>query len=146
MDRYLDTTQVGPMWLLQPSVAQVVLQCIDTGVHLRHYELHAYVIMSNHVHLLITPQIDPSRLIKSLKGTSAREGNKLLQRTGTPFWQKECYDHWVRDEREFEKIQEYIEENPVKAGLVARAELYPWSSASVAMSGDAARMSACATG
>ena len=70
----------------------------------------------------------------------------MLQCTGAPFWQKECYDHWVRDHREFDNIKNYIEQNPVKAGMVAAAELYPWSSAGVATSGDAARMSACATG
>ena len=70
-------------------------------------------------------------MLKSLKGASAREVNRLLGRTGEPFWQKESYDHWVRDSAEFERIRRYIEGNPVKAGLVARAEDYAWSSASL---------------
>ena len=53
----------------------------------------------------------------------------MLGRTGQPFWQAESYDHSVRDDRESDRIKEYIENNPVKAGLVANAENYPWSSA-----------------
>ena len=52
----------------------------------------------------------------------------MLGRTGQPFWQAESYDHSVRDERESDRIKAYIENNPVKAGLVANAEDYPRSS------------------
>jgi type I restriction enzyme R subunit/putative DNA methylase len=127
------------MYLRQPAIAQLVVESIRIGKQLDHYELYAYVVMANHVHLLIDPQIDPSRLLKSLKGATAREANKLLGRTGEPFWQKESYDHWVRNRDEFERIARYIENNPVKAGLVKVPEEYPWSSASVEKSLDAAR-------
>ena len=60
-------------------------------------------------------------------------------------WQQESYDRWVRNKREFDNLRGYIEENPAKARLAARAELYPWSSAGVETSLDAARTSACAT-
>jgi len=53
----------------------------------------------------------------------------MLALTGRSFWQEESYDHLVRHEREFEKIRSYIEENPVRAGLVAEANEYRWSSA-----------------
>jgi putative DNA methylase len=56
------------------------------------------------------------------------EANLLLGRTGA-FWQHESYDHWVRNEREFNRIVAYIEENPVSAGLAAAVEDWPWSSA-----------------
>ena len=115
------------------------------GVRLGHYELGAYVIMANHVHLLIQPNIATDRLLKSLKGATAREANRLLGRTGEPFWQKETYDHWVRNQVEFQRIRTYIESNPVKAGLVQKPEDYPWSSAGVEKSLDAARTSACVT-
>jgi len=55
------------------------------------------------------------------------EANLLLGRTGA-FWQHESYDHWVRNEREFNRIVAYIEENPVSAGLRLRSRL-AWSSA-----------------
>jgi len=85
--------------------------------------------MANHVHVLLCPKINPSRLLQSLKGSTAREANRTLSRTGEPFWQAESYDHWVRHEREHLRISASIENNPVKAGLVGRAEDYPWSSA-----------------
>src|SRR5258706_485537 len=114
------------------------------GVDLGHYELGAYVVMPNHVHLLIRPSIAPERLMKSLKGASAREANRVLGRTGEPFWQKESYDHWVRNPSEFQKTRMYIEANPVKAGLWRSPQDYPWSCACVETSLDAARTSACA--
>jgi REP element-mobilizing transposase RayT len=85
--------------------------------------------MANHVHLLIRPAITPDLLLNSLKGATARYANRLLGRTGEPFWQKESYDHWVRNKDEFEKIRAYIEANPVKAGLVRNPRDFPWSSA-----------------
>jgi putative transposase len=153
LDRQLDNPRTGPMYLRQTDIARIVAGSIHKGVDLNHYELSAYVIMANHVHLLIQPKIAPQHLLKSLKGATAREANRLLGRTGEPFWQKESYDHWVRNQREFEKIRTYIENNPVKAGLVQRPEDYLWSSAgveksldpSVEKSLDAARTSAYAT-
>ncbi len=145
LDRQLDILRHGPMYLRQPDIARIVIGSIQKGVDLGHYELGAYVVMANHVHLLIRPAIAPHRLLKSLKGSTAREANRLLGRTGEPFWQKESYDHWVRNQSEFERIRMYIESNPVKAGLVRNPRDYPWSSAGVETSRDAARMSACAT-
>ena len=77
--------------------------------------------MPNHVHLLLTPQVAPSRLLQSLKGCTAREANRILGRTGEPFWQRESNGHWVRDAAEFARIKRSIENNPVKAGLAAQA-------------------------
>jgi putative transposase len=98
------------------------------GVELGHYELRSFAVMANHVHVLLLPAISPSLLLKSLKGHAAREANRLLGRTGEPFWQRESFDHWARDSAEFARIVAYIETNPLKAGLVQRAEQYPWSS------------------
>jgi putative transposase len=111
-----------------------------------NYELAAFVIMANHVHALLLPKIPVDKFMKSLKGYTAREANRLLGRTGAPFWQKESYDHWVRNREEWERIRAYIENNPVKAGLVSSPELYRWSSASdVDTNVDAARLEARAT-
>jgi putative transposase len=46
-----------------------------------------------------------------------------------PFWQDEFFDHWIRDQQDFERIVQYVEWNPVAAGLVECAEQWPWSSA-----------------
>jgi len=83
--------------------------------------------MANHVHILLLPKISPSRLLQSMKGFTARQANLILNRTGEPFWQAESYDHWVRNEPEYFRIAAYIENNPVKAGRVERAEDFSWS-------------------
>jgi hypothetical protein len=62
----------------------------------------------------------------------------MLALTGSPFWQEESYDHLVREEGEFCKIRRYIEENPVRAGLVTAAGQYRWSSAGWATGGSPA--------
>ena len=85
--------------------------------------------MPNHVHLLLTPLVEVSRLLGSLKGATAREANSLLHQTGRAFWQHESYDHLVRGGDEFRRIKRYIENNPVAAGLAATPEGYSWSSA-----------------
>jgi REP element-mobilizing transposase RayT len=130
MDRYLDAARCGPAYLRRPEIARIVVNSILKGVELGHYLLRAWVIMPNHVHLLIEPLCDPSKLLKSLKGFTARAANQALGLTGAPFWQKESYDHWVRNDEEFVRIVAYIENNPVKAGHVRTPEVFPWSSAS----------------
>ena len=64
----------------------------------------------------------------SLKSYTAHRANQLLQRTGA-FWQRESYDHWVRDDDELERIVSYIARNPVTAGLCAEPHLWRYSSA-----------------
>jgi putative transposase len=148
MDRYLDTTRKGPQYLLRPEIAGVVVaRSIQRGVSLGQYELRAWVVMANHVHVLLLPLVSPSRLLQSLKGCTAREANLILGNTGKRFWQAESYDHWVRDDSELERIAGYIESNPVKAGVVDSADKYRWSSAgkSVETSLDAADTSVRAT-
>ena len=128
-DRLLDQAP-GPHHLKDPDIARVVAEAIHYGAHpLRYYDLHAWVVMSNHVHLLIQPHIVLSRITESIKRYSAREANKILGLTGQPFWAIASYDRWVRTPREFDDIVRYIEDNPVKAGLVTNPEAYPWSSA-----------------
>ena len=129
IDLRLDTARTGPLYLAQDTVAKAVLASWEEGVRLHYFELGAWVIMPNHAHLLLLPNIEPSRLLKSLKGASARQANRLLGRTGERFWQAESYDHWVRNDEEWRRIAGYIEANPVRAGLAARASDYRWSSA-----------------
>jgi hypothetical protein len=131
MDRLLDTTRTGPFYLRRPELAGLVIESLERGEStLDHYALHAYVVMPNHVHLLLTPKLDPSIALRFIKGSTARRANQLLALTGQPFWQDESYDHWVRDEEELRRIRRYIENNPVRAALCATPEQYPWSSAS----------------
>ena len=130
MDRELDMARTGPKWLRDARAASALVDALRRGDHeLGHFVLHAFVVMPNHAHVLIEPRIDPVRVLKGIKGTAARAINRVLCRTGRPLWQDESFDHWVRNEAEFERIRAYIERNPVAAGLVSRAEEWPWSSA-----------------
>ena len=124
MDKLLDKASTGPKHLGNPEVANIVMQSIYFGEMLGHYELHAFAIMSNHVHVLITPKVPLPKLMQSLKGFSARRANQALGFTG-PFWQKESYDHLVRNDTEFTRIKRYIENNPVRAGRASTPEAFP---------------------
>lgn len=66
-----------------------------------------------------------------MKSFTAKEANRLLGRTG-PFWQREYYDRAIRSLDHFRAEQAYIQENPVKAGICARVEDWPYSSAYLA--------------
>ena len=116
-------------WLSDTRVARSVVDAIHSGAALGLYDLHAWVVMPNHVHLLILPSAPLAKITHSIKGRTAREANLLLKRTGEPFWQNESYDHWARSHRECLRIAKYIENNPVSAGLVSAPEDWPWSSA-----------------
>jgi len=117
MDRLLDQTRAGPFYLRLPELANMVVEAIHYGSTVfGHYTLHAFVIMPNHVHLLVTPTVALCVLTKSLKGITAKGANAMLSLTRNSFWQEESYDHLVRQEGEFDKIRRYIEENPVSAG------------------------------
>ena len=89
------------MYLRRPDVARIVVASIHKGEALGHYDWGAFVIMANHVHLLIWPKVPPDRLLKSLKGATARAANRLLGRTGESFWQKALRP--VRNASEFDK-------------------------------------------
>jgi putative transposase len=129
-DQELDKAATGPRWLHDERVAQCVANALKYGEKELHlYELRAWVLMTNHVHILIYPEANMSKITKSIKNFSARQANAILGLTGRPFWQEESYDHWVRGPEELEKTVRYIEENPVTAGLVERVEDWRWSSA-----------------
>ena len=147
MDRLLDNGRTGPLHLARPDVARMMVEAILQGQNiLCHYTLHAFVVMANHIHLLITPLVPTPKLLQSLKGITARRANQTLGLTGQAFWQEESYDRWVRDDKEFRRNRAYIEENPVRAGLVVMAEDYPWSSASQSLAARAGLKPGCGPG
>ena len=130
MDRLLDEARCGEFYIRQPVIADMIVEAIHYNANiLGHYLLHAFVVMPNHVHLLATPAVALPKLTKSLKGITAKRANAMLALTGSAFWQEESYDRLVRHDREFEGIRNYIDENPVRAGLVKEASEYRWSSA-----------------
>jgi REP element-mobilizing transposase RayT len=132
IDRMLDTARKGPLFLKQPEIADVVAEALRDGERkFQRYTLHSFVVMPNHVHLLVTPSVVATKWLAPMKGVTAYQAIRILGRRGA-FWQNESYDHLVRSDAEFQRIRRYIELNPVKAGLVATAEEFRWSSAGAA--------------
>lgn len=130
MDRLLDAARVGPRFLARPEIADLVTSILKDGEkRSERYELHAFVVMPNHVHLLVTPWVETKQWLGPIKGFTAYCSNRILGRVGKPFRQDESYDRLVRTDAEFRNIHRYIENNPVKAGLADCAEAFPWSSA-----------------
>ena len=119
----------GACWMRDPRIARVVE---DTLLHFdsERYRLLGWVVMPNHVHVVAaTIEGWPlSKILYSWKSWTAKEANKLLDRTGA-FWQREYHDRFIRDGRHLDAALRYMEQNPVKAGLCTRAEDWPWGSA-----------------
>jgi REP element-mobilizing transposase RayT len=131
-DQAIDTAQSGPFWLKDPLVAALVADSIHHRDG-RVYDLDAFCIMSNHVHAVFAPLIKDdgnyhslSAILHSLKLYTARKANSLLNRKGS-FWHPESYDHVVRNDKELERVIQYVLNNPVKAGLAQEWEEWPWT-------------------
>lgn len=92
-------------------------------------EVHAYVLMTNHVHLLLTPQVagNASRFMKNLAQRYVQCVNRERQRTGT-LWDGRFKSCLVESETYLLRCHRYIEANPVRAGMVGDPSHYPWSS------------------
>jgi putative transposase len=105
--------------------AELFLETLQDYRRDGRYKLHAFVVMPDHVHLLLTPQgITIERAVGLIKGGfSHRMGSKF------PVWQRGFTDHRIRDAKEFEIRRDYINLNPVRAGIVESCEWYPYSSA-----------------
>ena len=133
LDREVDKAAFGPVWLRDPRVARVVADALSYGETGRQfYELRAWVIMPNHVHVLLRPKTSMPAITRWLKGSTAQQANLILGRMGEAFWQDESFDHRVRDDAELDRIVRYIEYNPVNASLAANPRDWPWSSARLA--------------
>lgn len=103
-----------------------ILSCRERGF----YKLHAFVIMPEHFHALLTPgdKATLEKAMQMIKGGSAYEIRKQLMYR-FPIWQPGYHDRWIRSVEEYETRKRYIELNPVTAKLVDRAEAYALSSA-----------------
>ena len=129
VERYLDQG-AGACHLRRTDIADLVAQALR-HFHGRRYVLDEWVVMPNHVHLILWPMPNHtlSEILKSRKRHTARQANLILGRTGETFWQPESYDHWIRNDDEKARIRRYIRMNPVKAGLCKDPEDWKWSSA-----------------
>lgn len=133
----LDKAKDSPLWLGNDAVRQIVADKLLED-NPKKYRLDAFCLMPNHVHIVFKPNLSEinlhedktsqrpkfisqeetlSQIMQSLKGVTARKANLILNRTGS-FWEAESYDHFIRDDAEFDRIVKYVLNNPVKAGLV----------------------------
>ncbi len=127
IEGYLDRGY-GACHLRNPRVAEMV-----EGNFWHHdgrkYRLLAWVVMPNHIHALIeTWQVPLGQILQGWKSYTSKEADKTLGREGR-FWEGDCFDRFIRDERHFWRVVRYLENNPVKAGLVNAPEEWLWSSA-----------------
>ncbi len=133
VDAVLDLVEYGQKYLSNPHAAQIVANKIHQYDN-EYYDLLAFCIMPNHVHLLFDLNLQSQKIaieeevtgknykqiydiMHLIKGGSAYEANKVLNRLGR-LWQVESYDRYVRNIRELQNIVMYIANNPKKAGLV----------------------------
>lgn len=126
---------LGSCVLRADDCARIVEDSLLFGDEQR-YRLLAWCIMPNHVHILIEqlPGWPLAKIVQSWKRHTSREIHRLeanarIRHFPNPLWQRDYWDRFIRDERHFQAAKRYIEDNPVKAGLVEFAEDWPWGSA-----------------
>ncbi len=128
IEEWLDSG-LGNCWLQQEQVGRLVE---DALLHFdgQRYFLHAWVVMPNHVHVLVTPkeEVPLSRILHTWKSFTSKGANRILGRRGK-FWQEEYFDRYIRNEKHYLVAVEYIETNPVRAGLCESMEEWPFGSA-----------------
>jgi len=99
----------------------------------RKVQMHAFVVMPDHVHMLFTPLFDEqgepftlAKIMNGIKGSSSHSVNKLLGRKGT-LWEAESFDRIPRSDADFEYRMIYIVQNPIAAGLAKGPDDYRWA-------------------
>jgi len=127
IERALDIGN-GQNFLKDPRIAKLVAEALIKFDGNR-YELLAWVIMPNHVHLLLKTKhgYTLSEIMHSIKSFTAIKANMILGGKGR-FWSPDYVDRFIRDRVHLTRVKSYIEENPVKAGLRGSPEDWPWSS------------------
>lgn len=118
----------GACWLRRADCAAVVQNAL-LHFDAQRYHLIEWCVMPNHVHALIEPLEGHTldSILHSWKSFTSTTCNRILQRKGR-FWMPEYHDRYIRGQRHFDAAVEYIRQNPVKAGLCACPEDWPWSS------------------
>lgn len=121
----------GECFLKEERVAKIASDALLFHAE-KKYKLIAWVVMPSHIHSLAVPSenIELAEITHSIKSYTAKEANKILNRTGK-FWQRESFDRYIRNHEHLIKTIDYIENNPVKAGLCENYTDWKFSSAFV---------------
>jgi putative transposase len=116
-----------------PQKAELMMEVLAHYCENKKYVLHEFVIMPDHLHLLLTPapEISIERAAQLIKGGFSYRLGKAMSANAKRelIWQESFMNHRIRDENDYERHAEYIRMNPFRAGLAQMAELYPYSSA-----------------
>jgi len=109
------------------SNAQLLITILEENQTKGRFRLHAYVVMTNHVHLLLTPAPDVSleKAVQYIKGNFS-----FRIKSRSPVWQPSFTSRRVKDVQDHNVHLQYIHQNPIRAGLCSQAEEFPYSSAS----------------
>lgn len=129
IEKILDVNHSSQNHLMNRQIAGIVLDYFAEVEVKFGWRFPAIVVMPNHVHCLCCGESATDNLdvmLRKLKGYTAFKANEILERRGKPFWASESFDHWCRNFQKEESVKKYIRNNPVKAGLVAKAEDWPW--------------------
>jgi REP-associated tyrosine transposase len=120
---------LGSCVLRKPEAAQIVQDAL-LYFHGVRYFLDAWCVMPNHVHVVFAPVtgMNLSRITHSWKSFTGNQINQLLRKQGM-FWERESFDHLIRNEDDMRRVVEYTERNPVAAGLCQTPEEWMFSSA-----------------
>ena len=111
------------------ELANLLLDTLQQYRSEGRYDLHEFVIMPNHVHLVLDIRLAPlSQILKQAKGRTAKIANGLLDRTGA-FWGPDYFDSLVLGGDHLQRIIRYVENNPVEAHFVGEPRDWLWSSA-----------------
>jgi putative transposase len=111
-------------YLDSPKTKEILEQVIERTRRTHNFLLYAYVLMPEHIHLLLSEPQNLSSTLRVIKG----ESSKLLKGSREHFWQPRYYDFNVFTTRKFKEKIQYIHRNPVTRGLVSKPEDYRWSS------------------
>ena len=138
LDSVLDKIETGPHWLKQADIAQIAMDKMREYDG-KYYRLEAFCVMSNHVHALFdfgiqlqdngqpsTDYVQLDKVMQLIKGGSGYTANKALGRSGS-FWERLNFDRYIRNERHYNNVINYILNNPVKAGLCKDWRDYPYT-------------------
>lgn len=128
LDKYLDNGY-GECHLKDKRIAEMIEETLLLFDG-KKYKLIAWILMPNHVHLLLKPNetFSLAEIMHSIKSYTSHEANRILGRKGQ-FWNKEYFDRFIRNYEHFIKTIAYIENNPVKAGFCAKPSDWRYSSA-----------------
>ncbi len=125
-EMWLDRTDAANV-LATPPVAQMIQEAIAHRAAREVWRVYAYVIMPSHLHLLVEPLAgELPDVLKDFKRWTGHQGIRLTLAPDKRFWADEWFDHWSRSPEYGEKIVEYIQQNPVKAGLVKDYTEWPY--------------------